>query len=41
MSTATTACPECSGRLDESGDETVCSECGLVVAEDRIDRGPE
>jgi len=41
MSTATTACPECSGRLDQSGDETVCSECGLVVAEDRIDRGPE
>jgi len=41
MSTATTACPECSGRLDESGDETVCAECGLVVAEDRIDRGPE
>jgi transcription initiation factor TFIIB len=39
--TSTTACPECSGQLDDSGDETVCSECGLVVAEDRIDRGPE
>lgn len=41
MSTATNACPECSGRLDASGDETVCDDCGLVVAEDRIDRGPE
>jgi transcription initiation factor TFIIB len=35
------ACPECDGRLNESGDETVCAECGLVVAEDRIDYGPE
>jgi len=39
--TPTTACPECSGRLDDSGDETVCNDCGLVVAEDRMDRGPE
>ncbi|WP_135821883.1 transcription initiation factor IIB [Halostella litorea] len=35
------ACPECDGRLNDSSDETVCAECGLVVAEDRIDRGPE
>ncbi|WP_129114314.1 transcription initiation factor IIB [Halegenticoccus tardaugens] len=34
-------CPECDGRLNASGDETVCSNCGLIVAEDRIDRGPE
>ncbi|SFL27056.1 transcription initiation factor TFIIB [Halogranum rubrum] len=34
-------CPECDGRLNAHGDETVCGECGLVVAEDRIDRGPE
>lgn len=34
-------CPECSGRLRSTESETVCSECGLVVAEDRIDRGPE
>jgi transcription initiation factor TFIIB len=39
--TATTGCPECNGRLDESGDETHCTDCGLVVREDRIDRGPE
>ncbi len=36
-------CPECNGRLsiDEERGETVCSECGLVVEEDEIDRGPE
>lgn len=34
------ACPECSGRL-EAGEETFCSDCGLVVAEDYLDRGPE
>lgn len=36
-----TGCPECEGRLSADGDETVCEGCGLVVAEDRIDRGPE
>jgi len=36
-------CPECGGRLqtDTEHGETVCSECGLVVEEDSIDRGPE
>jgi len=34
-------CPECDGRLDASTDETVCTECGLVVSENRIDHGPE
>lgn len=34
-------CPECSGRLRSTDSERVCSECGLVVAEDLIDRGPE
>jgi transcription initiation factor TFIIB len=39
----TTTCPECNGRLetDTEHGETVCSECGLVVEEDSIDRGPE
>ncbi len=38
-----TRCPECSGNLivDEERGETVCAECGLVVEEDEIDRGPE
>ncbi|GAA0308196.1 transcription initiation factor IIB [Halarchaeum salinum] len=36
-------CPECGGNLvvDESHGETVCADCGLVVDEDEIDRGPE
>src|SRR6056297_528906 len=36
-------CPECDGRVvtDDEHAETVCTECGLVVAEDEIDRGPE
>jgi transcription initiation factor TFIIB len=44
MSTETTAtmhCPECDGRLRDAERETVCVECGLVVAEDALDRGPE
>jgi transcription initiation factor TFIIB len=41
MSQAETACPECGGGLNGSGDETVCTECGLVVEEHRIDHGPE
>jgi len=41
MSTTDDGCPECSGRLNASGDETVCADCGLVVGADRIDRGPE
>ena len=37
------ACPECSGNVitDEEHGETVCEECGLVVEEDSVDRGPE
>ncbi|MFB6353834.1 MAG: transcription initiation factor IIB family protein [Halobacteriales archaeon] len=43
MSHAThaTTCPECDGRLRAEGGETVCGSCGLVVAEDHLDRGPE
>jgi len=39
--TPASECPECAGRLRAEGDETVCSRCGLVVAVDRLDRGPE
>jgi transcription initiation factor TFIIB len=37
------ACPECNGKLvsDDEHGETVCEECGLVVEEDSVDRGPE
>jgi len=41
MSQTETSCPECDGRLRADGDETVCGNCGLVVAENRIDHGPE
>ncbi|WP_132058690.1 transcription initiation factor IIB [Halorussus amylolyticus] len=36
-------CPECGGRLtaDAEHGETVCQDCGLVVEEDTVDRGPE
>jgi Transcription initiation factor IIB (TFIIB) len=36
-------CPECDGQLitDETRGETVCRDCGLVVDEGTIDRGPE
>ncbi len=36
-------CPECNARLeaDTEHGETVCTECGLVVEDDAIDRGPE
>jgi len=36
-------CPECGGHLvdDAEHGETVCQDCGLVVEENSIDRGPE
>jgi len=36
-------CPECgaAGITDEKRGETVCQECGVVVEEDVVDRGPE
>ena len=36
-------CPECGGALqtDTEHGETICSDCGLVVESDEIDRGPE
>ena len=38
---ATVTCPECGGRLESERTETICAECGLVVDEDEVDRGPE
>ncbi|ESS06286.1 MAG: transcription initiation factor TFIIIB, Brf1 subunit/Transcription initiation factor TFIIB, partial [uncultured archaeon A07HB70] len=37
------ACPECEGPVvsDTEHGERVCADCGLVVDEDSIDRGPE
>jgi transcription initiation factor TFIIIB Brf1 subunit/transcription initiation factor TFIIB len=36
-------CPSCGGPLvtDRERGETVCAQCGLVVAESAVDTGPE
>ena len=34
-------CPECRGQLKRDESETVCVDCGLVVDDEQIDRGPE
>lgn len=34
-------CPECGGPVTTDSIETVCDDCGLVVDEDDLDRGPE
>ncbi len=36
-----TTCPECDGRVTASDTEFICEDCGLVVDEENIDRGPE
>lgn len=37
------SCPECDGQVirDDEHGETTCEECGLVLDEESIDRGPE
>ncbi|WP_256403909.1 transcription initiation factor IIB [Halorubrum salinum] len=37
----TTPCPECKGEVRTNSVETICEDCGLVIDEQRIDRGPE
>lgn len=39
--TQTNTCIECGGRIRQLNIETVCEECGLVLDEDDVDRGPE
>ena len=34
-------CPECQGAVRQHATERICTDCGLVVSEDRIDRGPD
>lgn len=38
-----TACPECGGQIirDEDHGERACEECGLVIADEALDHGPE
>jgi len=37
----TNSCPECDGRITADSTERTCEDCGLVVRERQIDRGPE
>lgn len=39
----TRGCPECSGSIQHREDrgERICADCGLVIEEDELDRGPE
>lgn len=37
----TGGCPECQGPLRRTNRETICGQCGLIVAEDLLDRGPD
>ncbi|WP_256302024.1 transcription initiation factor IIB [Haloarchaeobius salinus] len=34
-------CPECDGRITADSNEFACEDCGLIVRERRLDRGPE
>lgn len=34
-------CPECSGQINHVAGEIVCDDCGLVIDDIEIDRGPE
>jgi transcription initiation factor TFIIB len=34
-------CPECNGEIIQDDGDTICAECGLVLEDEQIDRGPE
>lgn len=38
--TAAGGCPECDGTVVTNAAETVCADCGLVIATEPVDRGP-
>ncbi|WP_317175799.1 transcription initiation factor IIB family protein [Halomontanus rarus] len=37
----TTECPDCGGSVRTATGETVCEECGLVIEDTQLDRGPD
>ncbi|MCU4744465.1 transcription initiation factor IIB family protein [Natronoglomus mannanivorans] len=37
----TTECPDCSGSVRTATGETICEECGLVLEDTQLDRGPD
>ncbi|MDF9745930.1 TFIIB-type zinc ribbon-containing protein [Natrinema salsiterrestre] len=40
VQTTTTACPDCGGSVRQADRETTCEDCGLVLEENQLDRGP-
>jgi len=38
--TTTTECPDCGGSIRRTGRETTCEDCGLILEENHLDRGP-
>ncbi|MFC6733905.1 transcription initiation factor IIB family protein [Haladaptatus sp. DYSN1] len=41
VQTSQNTCPECDGRVTTNSHETVCDDCGLILADQAIDPGPE
>ncbi|WP_435196389.1 transcription initiation factor IIB [Natronomonas sp. EA1] len=39
--TSANTCPECEGRVTMNTQETVCDDCGLILADQQVDTGPE
>ncbi|MFD1646045.1 transcription initiation factor IIB [Haloarchaeobius litoreus] len=37
----TNACPECDGRITADSSERACEDCGLIIGEQRLNRGPD
>jgi len=37
----TQRCPECDGVVRTTTQETACEDCGLIIDDERVDRGPE
>ncbi|WP_226008339.1 transcription initiation factor IIB [Natrinema salinisoli] len=40
VQTTTTECPDCGGSIRRTSRETTCEDCGLVLEENQLDRGP-
>jgi len=41
VSNKNTSCPECDGHVRTKTGEVVCKDCGLVIADQQVDHGPE
>ncbi|QRV17431.1 transcription initiation factor IIB family protein (plasmid) [Haloterrigena salifodinae] len=41
VQTTATGCPDCGGSVRTTGRETVCEDCGLILEDTHLDRGPD